>query len=234
MKLKLFIFCILIWFCSYKLQAQYEKAQTVYDTLVAIQQQPGISSHFAQLYTSTYARINAYAATLPIDKRNFLMLFQQSFGEWFLEAHYRYLKGQPIPWNWQRFFQYDTLQQLQYWFLGINAHINGDMHQTLITTFSIDTLKRHRKTISEMRHSLRPFFDSLYSLPTSLNNFDRLHKISLGLDKLAFRNTFFFWRKRQLRMIDCYAKDRKRYDKKLARLRKHMLRWDKRAFKWLK
>ncbi|HMO33924.1 MAG TPA: DUF5995 family protein [Lacibacter sp.] len=216
-----------------RLPAQYPGAQAVYDTLAAIRQQPGISSHFAVLYTSTYARINAYAATQPAIKRDFLMQFQQSFGEWFLEAHYAYLHKKPIPWNWQRFFQYDTLQPLQYWFLGINAHINGDMHQTLLSTFHRDTLRNHRLTISEMRKSLRPFFDSLYYAPTELKNFRRLHRVTLGMDRMAFRHTFFSWRQRQLRMITLYGSNRQRYEKKLARLQRIMLRWDNRAFNLL-
>jgi hypothetical protein len=172
MRQLLFLFLLFVT-TVHKLPAQYLKAQEVYDTLASITQQPGISAHFAVLYTSTYARINSYAASLPKEKRDFLMQFQQSFGEWFLEAHYKYKKREPIPWNWQRFFRYDSLQPMQYWFLGINAHINGDMHQTLLATFPADTLVKHRKTVAEMRHSLQPFFDSLYGLPTNLKRFKR-------------------------------------------------------------
>ena len=230
----LILFSFLLCCYPKQLQAQYPAAQAVYDTLSAIRQQPGISSHFAVLYTSTYARINSYAATVSKDKQNFLMKFQQSFGEWFLEAHYKYLKGEPIPWNWQRFFRYDTLQPMQYWFLGINAHINGDMHQTLLASFPADTLQKHRKTIAEMRHSLQPFFDSLYGLPTNLKRFKRLHTLTLGMDRLAFRNIFFSWRMRQLQMIDLYYRNEHRYNKRLSKLRRIMLRWDKRAFHQLR
>lgn len=233
MKQALLLYALLFLF-TFRPQAQYPDAQRVYDTLSAILIQPGISSHFAALYTSTYTRINTYASRLPKDKRDFLMQFQQSFGEWFLEAHYNYLNGDSIPWNWQRYFRYDSLQPLQYWFLGINAHINGDMHQTLLATFPADTLRIHRKTIAEMRHSLQPFFDSLYRLPTNLVRFRRLHHVTLGMDRLAFRYLFFRWRMRQLRMIDLHQKNTKRYDKRLKRLRQIMIHWDNRAFHQLR
>jgi len=229
---KILIFLIFISYNS-AVVAQYEKAIAVYDTLVAIQKQPGISAHFAALYTATYAHINGYAAQQTKSKQDFLMEFQRVFGEWFLKAHYHYKAGEPIPFNWQRFFKYDTLTQLQYWFLGINAHINGDMHQTLLASFPEDTLKMHRSTIKDMRRNLEPFFDSLYNIPSSSKKFERLHKMSLGMDRMVFRNAFFSWRMRQLRMIDTYFKNRKRYDRRLKRLQKEMLRWDNRTFKYL-
>lgn len=213
-------------------ETQYNKA--FLDTLNAIANGGTISSHFAKLYYNTILATNEFAKDQPETVKQFVLGLDSVFIPIFFEAHKQFIEAKSIPKNWQPYYQYQNLNVLQYQFMGMNAHINGDLHLALIEKFSYDTIKKYQKDLLSFQKVLSRIVDSVYSSTQQIKNLRTFHILTLGTDKMLARKMVWHWRLRQVRLALLFYKDPVAYQKKRKRVEKQMHYWNQRVLHYFK
>ena len=230
--MKYFFLIIFYLFVSIA-NAQLRYNNEILDTLEQIAATNTNSSHFAKLYHNAIEKTNDYARNEPENVKQFIFGFERSFSQRFIKASKNYIQHQAQEFSWQFYYADTTLNELQYQFIGMNAHINGDMWQALKDKYCYDTLKKYKNPLLKFQSALDKVFDSMYSTAGAYKKIKRLHFYSMGLDKPVGRFMVLNWRKRQVKMAMLFYTDPKKCKRKWNHLQKHMLRWDKRAVKWM-
>ena len=224
----------------FPLLLQYNSpAQTMYnkellDTLHEIAETKTISTHFAKLYYKAIQETNRYAESKPENVRQFIFGFESSFGHIFCEAHRNYMAHKLITISWQDYYRCDTLNEIQYKFMGLNAHINGDMHKGLIEKYTYDTLKKYKRELISFQKALDIFFDSMYTTTYQYKWLRKLHHLSFGIDKWLGKRMILHWRKRQIKLALLYFRNPTLYNRRLKKVQKVIHRWDRRVIRSFK
>jgi hypothetical protein len=203
------------------------------DSLRTAAQAEGPSRHFAGLYYSLTEKIRPYTQQLPEATRNFINRFSENFLRFFLEAHRCHQAGNPIPANWQRYYQQHD-HPLHNQFTGMNAHINGDMWQALRQTGPADTIRKYRTALIRLQPVFRRFYDSIFTLALREKRVRTLHGLTLGLGRSYGRSRIARWRKRQVDLACWHDHKPRRFQRKWASVRRRMSRMDALADKWLR
>jgi hypothetical protein len=230
MKILLVISCMLV-FGTLKAQPKYNAA--LLDTLQQIAQSNTPAKYFAKLYYNAIEKTNAYAATKPGNVRTFIFGFESLFAPTFFRSYRDFITHQPQVFAWQRYYADTALNELQYQFMGMNAHINGDMWLALKDKYSYDTLKKYRQPLLQFQRTLNVFFDSIYVSGKRYKKIKRLHLLTFGADKMIGRQMIFHWRKRQERMALLFYSNPEKCARKLKFIKKRMKHYDRFALHWI-
>jgi hypothetical protein len=225
---------LLCTFFSINLLAQQKYNVALLDTLQQIADSKTTSKYFARLYYQAIEATNRYAAKQPENVRSFIFGFESSFAPAFFRSHGNLISGKPQIFNWQPYYADTTLNPMQYEFIGMNAHINGDMWLALNEKYGFDTLQKYRKPLIRFQKALNPFFDSIYVTTGQYKKLRRLHLLTLGLDKVIGRKMVLHWRKRQVRLALLFHSDPKKCERRWKRTQHNMRRWNKFAVNWIK
>lgn len=160
MKIFLVIFFTLSFFTA---GAQQKYNAALLDTLQQIAASNTPAKYFAQLYYNTIAATNTYAATKPDSVRDFIFGFESLFAPAFFNSFQNCINHLPQNYGWQQYYADTALTALQYHFIGMNAHINGDMWRCLKDKYGYDTLKKYRRELLHFQKILNSVFDSIYA-----------------------------------------------------------------------
>jgi hypothetical protein len=217
-----------------KTTAQPRYNANLLDTLQQIAATGTPARHFAQLYYNAVINTNAYAAKKPDSVKDFIFGFESLFAPTFFKSYQNYIHHRPQVFSWQQYYADTTLNELQYQFMGMNAHINGDMWLALKDKYGYDTLHKYRKDLLRFQKALNTFFDSIYVASSSYKKIKHLHLITLGTDKIIGRQMIYHWRKRQLRMALLYYRNPQKCGRKLRHLEKRMAHYNRFALHWIK
>lgn len=193
-----------------------------------------ISRHFGTIYYGLTAEMLEEIEHYPDTTKRFLGVFAREFGNLFIQAHENYLNGAEQEFPWQRYYQHTDLEPLQYAFMGMNAHINGDMWQALVNGNPYDSIKKYRHTMQSLKPVFDRYFDSVYNASLSIPRIRNIHRFSLGLDKVYAKGMIKQWRERQLKMAEYYYRNPKKFRKKQRQIHKKMLKRDKQALRFMK
>ena len=223
-------FCLLL-FAPAKSQSYNTE---ILDSLRSIIRENDQSKYFASIYCNAVLKTNQQAYTKNEELRKFVFDFEASFSHFFLEAHRQHKTGEPIFDNWKPYYTKDSLNDLQYMIIGINAHINGDFWKALVQTHSYDSIRKYKKDLVRFQSSLNFIIDSLYKEKKEYKRVRAIHTITLGLDKLLAHQMILKWRKKQIRLALLYYRNYDRLDKKLKRLNRKIYRFDRFAVRWLR
>ncbi|MFN8250525.1 MAG: DUF5995 family protein [Ferruginibacter sp.] len=196
------------------------------DSLYAISKDSSISRYFAALYYTSGLAADHYAVAQPADACRFLRKFKDSFAIFFLEANKRYQQKQPQSPGWQQYYADTSLNTLQYYFLGMNAHINGDMWQALVKAHPYDSIRKYRKPFLAFQHSLSRLFDTIYAGFTNNKKLKRFHVLTLGTDKYYGKRMMLQWRKRQVKLALLFYSRPAAFKRRLKKNRRRMQRLD--------
>lgn len=223
-----------IMFFSVELFAQQKYNAALLDTLQQIAGTNTLSKHFAQLYYRAIEATNRYSAKQTENIRRFIFGFESSFAPAFFRSYQDLVTSKPQIFNWQPYYADSTFNPLQYEFIGMNAHINGDMWQALKERYDFDTLEKYRKPLIKFQKALNTFFDSIYVTTGQYKKLKRLHLLTLGLDKVIGRKMLLHWRKRQVQLALLFYSDPKKCERKWKRTQYKMQRWNRFAVNWIK
>ena len=200
--------------------------QTYLDSLLSIEKGNTISKHFAGLYRQTVLITNEFAKTKNQFASNFILKLDDAFIPIFFQAHEAFVKRQEIPTNWKTYYQSDSLNSLQYQFLGMNAHINGDLHLALIQQFGYDSIKAHKKDLMSFQTVLNKIVDSVYEQTQAYPELKIFHDLTLGTNRIMAREMVRHWRRRQINLALLYYHKPKKYQRRLAHVLKLKAKWD--------
>ena len=201
--------------------------QTYLDSLLSIEKSRTISRHFAGLYRQTVLITNEFAKTKDQFASNFILKLDDAFIPIFFQAHEAFNKGQEIPANWKTYYQSDRLNSLQYQFLGMNAHINGDLHLALIQQFGYDSIKKHKKDLMSFQTVLNKIVDSVYAQTKAYPELKIFHDLTLGTNRIMAREMVRHWRRRQINLALLYYHKPKKYQRRLQHVQSLKVKWDK-------
>jgi Family of unknown function (DUF5995) len=210
----------------------YNKAAL--DTLYGIIDKKTIAKPFAEMYIQSIAISNIYLHTLTAPQKEFITKFSSSFSNLFFEADRNFVSQKTIPKSWQFYYGNHNLNDLQYKFAGLNAHVNGDIWQALVTAHCYDSILRYRKTVINFQRSFDVFFDSIYKTTFAYKKLQLLHRLTLGLDKHIGKKMVYRWRKRQVALALLWYSNNKKFFRVRKRIDNKMRRLNRFALKWIK
>ncbi len=194
---------------------------------MSIEKGKTISQHFAGLYRQTVIITNEYAKTKDQFASDFILRLDDAFIPIFFQAHEAFIKGQEIPANWKTYYQTGSLNSLQYQFLGMNAHINGDLHLALIQQFGYDSIKAHKKDLMSFQTVLNKILDSVYEQTKTYPELKIFHDLTLGTNRIMAREMVRHWRRRQINLALLYYHKPKKYQRRLHHVQSLKAKWDK-------
>ncbi|HQR92286.1 MAG: hypothetical protein B7Y15_06975 [Bacteroidetes bacterium 24-39-8] len=232
LKIYLLLLFYLITFLPIKGQGLTDTAkqrkfnQSYLDSLWSIEKGNRVSKHFAGLYRQTVLITNAFASAQNPAAQDFTIRLDDAFIPIFFQAHDAYLKGKEIPANWKAYYQSDSLNSLQYQFLGMNAHINGDLHLALIQQFGYDTIKAHKKALMSFQKVLNTIVDSVYEQTKAYPELKIFHDLTLGTNRIMAREMVRHWRRRQINLALLYYHKPKKYKRRYKHVQSLKAKWD--------
>lgn len=210
-------------------------AQPVYnkpllDSLQLLRQGNSPARHFAALYYQAVEITNKRLALQPDSVKNFVCGFEAAFGPIFLHAR-QDNTGDTNAW---KYYYADTAYNLlQYQFIGMNVHINGDMWLALKGRYNYDTLKKYKRPLLKFQRALNTFFDSMYVTTRKFRKLQSLHYLTLGLDKPLGRLIIYHWRKKQVQLAMLYYRNPCKWRRKLTQSQRRIRRWNRFVAKWI-
>jgi len=229
-----FLLVLVISSISFKSFAQQRYNAALLDTLEQIAATSTPGRHFAKLYLNAIESTNKFAGKQPENVRRFVFGFESYFAPEFFSSNKKFISQLPLEICWQRYYTDTGLNELQYQFMGMNAHINGDMWRALKDKYSYDSIKKYKQPLLEFQQSLDVFFDSLYLTTNQYKNIRRLHFLTLGLDKLLIKKMILHWRIRQVRLALLWFTNPEKCARKERRLKNKMQQYDQLALRWVK
>ena len=191
--------------------------------LDSISQSPSISRHFSKLYYNTTVIADNFFAESDESVRSFMKRLEDRFGDFFFEAAQSYKNGTKIPEPWATYFSDGNFSEAQYFLLGANAHINGDIWKALTAEFSLQEIRNNRLQYFSFYKGLKKIYSDVYhTTMISAKKAKLLHHISLGFDKVYGKIMLKRWRKRQIQLATLYFTDKHRFERKLNKLKNKM------------
>jgi hypothetical protein len=231
--MKLFFISILIAL-TLPLTAQQRYNAALLDTLQEISNSNSIAKHFGKLYYEAIEATNKYAAKQPDSVRNFIFGFESLFAPAFFSSYHKQVSYSAQTNGWQFYYSDTSLNEMQYKFIGMNTHINGDMWLALKDKYDYDSLKKYHKPLIQFQKVLNVFFDSIYVTTRHYKKLKRLRFFTLGMDRNIGRHMVLSWRKKQVGLAMLYYSDPEKWKRELKRSEKRMKRWNRFALKWIK
>jgi len=182
-----------------------------------------VTRYFAGLYRNTTFSAVDYFSRYDDQVQSFMQRLEKRFAGYFFEAAIAYEKHAEIPLNWKNYFKEQDLSEIQYLFLGANAHINGDIWQALVSEFSLEEIEQNKKAFFAYENTLADQFQYLYKLAKdNVSKIRLLHSLTLGFDKVYGVLMLHRWRKRQMELAILFYTNKTRFTKKLNILRRKM------------
>lgn len=183
--------------------------------LDSVQQSPSIARYFAGLYFETTVRAVHFFDGKDEPSRQFIQRLETCFAGYFFRSAEAYHNRTVIPPEWKSYYSDTSLSPLQYQLLGINAHINGDIWQALITAFSWEEISANKKSYFNFHRALVKQYEAFYERSVRTSPATRwLHEASLGLDKWYGRVMLGRWRKRQVALAHLHFTNKSKFGKK--------------------
>jgi len=176
------------------------------------------ASHFAWIYKHVMQNVEAQMRGKDSSAAAFIRQFEIAFARYFLRAceEDRDRVIRPAS-EWYTLFSNPGAHSLALTIMGISAHTNGDMWQTLVSNFPENTIRQHKKVFLACQASIvkvyNPFFDSIAAQSWYLN---LMKKLSLGLVRNVGERIIYKWRLRQVNLALLYYHDHNRFLKRLA------------------
>ena len=155
------------------------------------------------------------------------------FVPFFYKAHKNFVSKKPQKTPWQQYYTDTALNEMQYAFMGMNAHINGDMWEALKDKYSYDTLRKYKSSLIKFQKALNGIFDSAYVQSSKYKKLRRLHIYTFGLDKPLGKRMVLNWRKRQIKTAMLWYSNPAKCKRKLVRIQKRMIKLDRFAKKMI-
>jgi hypothetical protein len=193
------------------LYAQEVHNKPLLDTLQQIKSNITIAKHFADLYYEAIVITNKQLQTGAPNEIVFIEKFESQFAPLFFKQYDNYIEHNTINNVWNYYFDNKSLNDLQYKFIGMNAHINGDMAIALVNAHSLDSLKKHKNYLLKFQKTYNQFFDSILATTLQYKRVKTLHHLSLGLDKYIGRRMVYRWRKKAVQMALLWYTNKKKY-----------------------
>lgn len=191
--------------------------------LDSIRNSPSVSRHFAGIYLDATVQALHYFGRKDLRIQQLMERCEMQFATYFMEAACAFEKKEKIPAAWQFYYADSNASPLRHILYGANAHINGDIWQTLVVAFTPAEINEIRSSYLDFTKELLRVYKHIHATAVSSSSrIQILHRASLGLDQLYGQRMLVRWRKRQLMLAELYFSNRVLFEKKLQQLHRRM------------
>lgn len=225
---------LFLWLLVYRPAASQEPDPEfrLLQQLDSVAKSPSPARYFAVLYLETTGRAIAFYQEARPAEKEFIERLELNFAGYFFRA-----ATQPpgeLSQVWKPYFSDSSLSAFQYQLLGINAHINGDIWQALVTGFTPEELRVHRRHFTRFQQGLKKQFCQFYWDNVNTTPVTRLlHAGTGGLSRIFGIMMLSRWRKRQYRLARFYYSDPGKFSRLLQKITRKKERLDRLVFRHL-
>jgi hypothetical protein len=178
----------------------------------------GPLSGFALMYSRTMQEIDMKLQTKDSVLKVFIEKFEYHFADYFLDGCFASEKNLLSDSSeWKCFFANPEAKSWQLVVLGVNAHTNCNIWQTLVTHFSEKEIVHNKKQLLRVEPAIDKVCFSFFDTVLQANHRLRMmHVLTLGLDKKFAGHLVYKWRRRNVQLAVLYFRNPKRFQRKLA------------------
>jgi hypothetical protein len=188
-----------------------------------------LTRHFGYLYYEFLKLVEAKLDKADTSTQRFIRNFEQVFAQFYIDACYAFAKKQEIPMPaWRAYFTDTSFARGQYFLLGANAHLNGQLAEAIAHSYTAEEWPSIKKKYYLFNSCLNETYDLVYKEAlTSSRRVKLLHILTLGLDKPLGNYYLYKWRKRQMRLTEYFYADKEKYNRLLNKINRKKIKIDR-------
>ncbi len=221
----------LLMICN--VQAQFKDIDTLLVKLQSITEKNDKAKNFAKLYKVIVFLSIDYLKKLDEGEQQFIIDFEKEFLQLFTKPSDSFVNRSIVTGKWENYFNAPIQNELQYQFIGLNTHINGDMWFA-IQQLPYDSIVKYKKVLSAFQQQIDLVWDSIYSTTLQYKKIGHLHKLSFGLSAIIGKRTLLKWRNSAIEIALLYTENKKLYLRKSRRQLRKMSKYNRLALKWIR
>ena len=120
---------------------------------------------------------------------------------------------------WRAYFRDTGLSRGQYYLLGANAHLNGQLAEAIAHSYKPEEWPVIKKKYHLFNSCLNETYQLVYREAMDGSRRVRLlHFLTLGLARPAGNYYLYKWRKRQMRLTESYYTNKEKYNRLLNKI----------------
>ena len=191
-----------------------------------------ITRHFGELYFYFLGLVEEQLSNADTSTHRLVRHFEAVFAQFYIDACESFHQKKAISHpSWVTYFSDTTLTPAQYYLLGANAHLNGQLAEAIGSSYTPAEWKQLKKKYTLFNKCLNETYR--YVFRETLKSSERarlLHILSLGLDRITGNYYLYKWRKRQMRLTEYYFAISPKYKKLSEKINRKKERIDKLVF----
>lgn len=186
------------------------------------------AKYFGRLYYDFLVRIEKQLVASDTSAQRLVRKFENVFADFFIDACVDCSHGSAINFpEWKPYFADTSLQEIQYFLLGANAHLNGGLWKAIVTSFTDDEMGQLKREFHYFKKSLNNTYSYVYSVALKDKRINSFDKLTFGISKWIGNYYLYKWRKRQMQLAKLYWQKSPEFNLLLAKVEKKKLKIDK-------
>jgi hypothetical protein len=188
--------------------------------LDSLSQSSNITRHFGYLYYEFLKLVEAKLEKADSSTQRYIRYFEQVFAQFYIDACYAFVNNKEIPMPaWRFYFKDTTLSRGQYYLLGANAHLNGQLAEAIAHSYKAEEWPAIKRKYYLFNSCLNETYKLVHKeAVANSRRVKLLHFITLGLDKPLGNYYLYKWRKRQMRLTEYFYMDKGKYNRLLNKI----------------
>ncbi len=184
----------------------------------SIGQTSEIAGHFCKIYSKTMKTVAFQLQDMDSGSKIFIEKFEIGFADYFLRAWDDDKKNNLSPVSeWKCFFSTPDAKPWQIVLLGVNAHTNIDIWQTLVNNFSEKEIRLYKKLMLTMQSSVSNIYYQFFDTLLAQNGYLRfINSVTMGFAKKFGEQIVYKWRRRNVKLAILFYQNKERFARKLA------------------
>ena len=188
---------------------------------------------FCQAYTQSMYNIWSEMGKLDSNGKIFIKKFANRFADYFVEAWIDNNNGNlSAASEWKCFFT-ANVQPWQSILLGVNAHININLWQSLVDNFIEREIHKYRRSFLRMQPGVNKVFYNLFDTLLTKSTYLRLvNSFTVGLPRKIGEHLIYKWRRRNVNLAILYFRNTNKFKRRLLLVNRKKLRIDQKILSY--
>ena len=202
--------------------------------LDSIAQTNATARPFCNVYYNSMKNIEMQIKDLDTGTKTFVQKFEKRFADYFLRAcvnqKNRDISASP---EWQCFFSNPDAKSWQIILLGVNAHVNVNIWQALVTNFSEEEIHFYKKPMLSIQSSVTKVYDQFFDTLLANNSYLKfINTFTVGFAKKVGERILYKWRRRNVNLAIMYYHNQEKFKRRLAIVNRKKEKIDQRILRY--
>lgn len=163
------------------------------------------SKHFGRLYYVFLYSIEEQLSGCDTNAQRLVRRFEKVFADFYINACKSHSNKTTIDLQeWTAYFSDSTLEPIQYFLLGANAHLNGGLWNAVVRSFDANEWDQLKEEYGIFKKTLNKTYKLVYREGRNNRFLVGMANATFGLDKWIGNYYLYKWRKRQFRIAKLY------------------------------